>query len=661
MRNSLFLLIIGLFLPAGLAGQDLTRLQEQIDSISDPDALYEIYDKVIESEYDVSNDDLLPLSRAYMTKAEEIDSELIRALALRVESDFHYFDGDLEKSLEVAYDAYDILFGLGDIDKAARVDIDISIIHYGLGEFDKAVEVSVRNVEAIKESSPGLYNTLLRNAGETLRGANQLGLAASYLKEAVAHARATDRQDALAYGLNRLGVVYYQDSEHEQAKEALEESLKIAREINLDRAITMNLNDLGELYFTLEDYERCIQLYQLALDRDMFDNDRANTYINVARLYGKLGNHDEAIDYAQRGLELAESLSSLHYLNDAQKLLAESYSEVGQYRKATAFYKQHIINKDSLFKLETQRQLAEAETKYETAKKEQEIVNLSEKEALERSRKNAYRAGLIGVGTLLLVVLLLIWQLFRNKRRIELQNEKLAQLNQTKDKFFSIIAHDLRSPMIALQGVGQRLDFFIRKGRQDKLLEMGQKIDQSIDRLNHLLNNLLNWASNESQGVPNNPQMLQSKDLVESTVDLYKNIAESKNIAIRTSLSDCQIFGDRNMASTIIRNLLSNAIKFTPQEGKIGIQTFTSEAFTVIKVSDTGEGMDAEKISKLFKLAETASGSGGEEGFGLGLKLCKEFVARMNGTIEVESEPGKGTTFTVYLPNTEIDTQLKVA
>ena len=649
MRKGFFLLLTHVIFSTLTLAQDLSSFQERIEDLSDSTGMFALYTEVKNS--GISSEDKITLGQLLVSNAQEFNYPKVHGLSLDMIGLEYRNQGDVDRAFDILNQAYDVAVNAKDINTAAWVDFDIAVTHYMKGEFDKSMEVIERDLEAIKDVNPGQYNTMLRAAGEILRGANRLERAADYLLKATEHSRETDRQDALAFNLNRLGVIYYQNSEHDLAKAALEESLSLAREINLDRAITMNLNDMGELYFALKDYERCIELYEIALGREMVVGDRANTYNNVARLYWQLERYDEAIDYALKALDLGTNSQSLPYVVDAQKILADSYMGRGSYRQSSEYYQAYILSKDSLFKLETQRQLADAETRYETAKKEQEIASLTEKEALERSGKKVYRNGLITAAILLMIVLILIWQVSKTKKRIEAQNVQLGELNATKDKFFSIIAHDLRSPMIALQGVGRKLDFFLRKGKEDKLLEMGGKIDESIDRLNHLLNNLLNWASTESGGMPYNPESLNTQELVSSIVELYSNLADSKNVKLELDLEDAAVFGDRNMLSTIIRNLLSNAIKFTEDSGTVKVTVVGSQAFTTVTVQDNGVGMDEEKANDLMNKNLSNMGTQGEQGFGLGLKLCKDFIERNNGSLQIESETGVGSLFRLQLPN----------
>ncbi len=545
----------------------------------------------------------------------------------------------------------DLYFEIGDIEAASFPDFYRSQAFQVRGLHNRGVEVLLRGLEGLKKTNDRFYNSYLRALGEIHRAQNNIQPALNYLNLAVDHAEKLDESTWLAWALNRRGVVYYQDSKHERAKLDLERSMTLSRENNLEYVIDMNLNDLGELYFALKEYERCIQLYELALERDLSESNRMNTYTNIGRLYWQLRDYRNAIDYASKALKMAQETNNLTYIVDAERILAESYMGLGRFKAAAKNYDLYISHYDSLKNVETRRLLAEADIKYQTELKEQEIVNLTEREALERSRKRTYQAGLIGVGALLLIVLFLIWQLFKNKNKIEAQNLELETLNTTKDKFFSIIAHDLRSPMIALQGVGQKLDFFIRKGKQEKLLEMGNKIDESIDRLNHLLNNLLNWASTESGGMPINPQQLQGDELIENTVNLYQSIAESKGVKIEMELSGAEVYGDRNMISTIIRNLLSNAVKFSPESGTVRVNSFELDGYTAINVMDSGKGMGPDQLKKLFDYSASELGSDGEQGFGLGLKLCKEFVKANHGFIEVESKLEEGSVFTIKIPN----------
>lgn len=236
------------------------------------------------------------------------------------------------------------------------------------------------------------------------------------------------------------------------------------------------------------------------------------------------------------------------------------------------------------------------------------------------------------------------------EQTVDQRTKELQQANATKDKFFSIIAHDLRSPMVGLQGTGKKLEYFIRKNKQEKLLQLGGQIDESIDQLNHLLNNLLNWAATETGSVPYHPEKIDLKQLVDENAELYASLAKVKNVTLINENQPLYATGDINMIATVIRNLLSNAIKFTRPDSQVKLSLFESGGMACFSVSDQGKGMAADKINTLFgnQLASTR-GTLGEKGFGLGLKLCKEFAETNGGSLTVESELGNGAVFILRL------------
>lgn len=234
---------------------------------------------------------------------------------------------------------------------------------------------------------------------------------------------------------------------------------------------------------------------------------------------------------------------------------------------------------------------------------------------------------------------------------VDQRTKELQEANATKDKFFSIIAHDLRSPMVGLQGTGKKLEYFIRKNKQEKLLEMGARIDQSIDQLNHLLNNLLNWAASQTGGIPHHPEDLDVQQVINENIELYKTLAESKEVTLVAESEPQRIFADLNTLSTIIRNLLSNAIKFTVQGGKVTVRTSCTDEVITISIQDEGPGIEKEALKALFSgSSKSQRGSAGEKGFGLGLKLCEEFTQMNGGELSARTVEGGGSVFQVNLP-----------
>lgn len=233
------------------------------------------------------------------------------------------------------------------------------------------------------------------------------------------------------------------------------------------------------------------------------------------------------------------------------------------------------------------------------------------------------------------------------------QSKKLQELNATKDKFFSIIAHDLKNPIRSILGFSELLKSEVSQGENESLIAYADILYFSSKQTVELLENLLDWAKSQQNTFPFSPIPLELSDLIASEINNLKTIAEQKNILLTHETNgQISITADEKMISTVIRNLISNAIKFTPVNGSISVKASLKPGMVEVSVTDTGVGINDENKAKLFQLLNgfTTRGTENEKGSGLGLVLCKEFVEKHQGNIWVESELGKGSRFSFSLP-----------
>ncbi len=237
--------------------------------------------------------------------------------------------------------------------------------------------------------------------------------------------------------------------------------------------------------------------------------------------------------------------------------------------------------------------------------------------------------------------------------KIELQNEELQKLNSVKDKFFSIIAHDLKSPLNAIMSFSEMLIEQINEKDYEEIEKHADFIQQSTKRTIDLLMNLLEWTKSQTGRIEFNPELFEIAAFINKTTLIYDDIAGQKSITIKKVLPESKlIFADKAMISTILRNLISNAIKFTMPGGEIIVSASEKQNEILFSVKDTGVGITKNSIEKLFRLDQSfsTSGTNKEKGTGLGLILSKEFVEKQNGKIWVESEEKIGSTFYFSLP-----------
>lgn len=236
-------------------------------------------------------------------------------------------------------------------------------------------------------------------------------------------------------------------------------------------------------------------------------------------------------------------------------------------------------------------------------------------------------------------------------RLLEEQTHQLSELNTLKNKLFSVISHDLKSPLYALRNLFRTMQQYDMPAEEIK--KFIPEVVKDLHYTTGLMENLLLWVKSQMQVNVINPQIMEVSGLIREATDLLRLQAQSKQIELCfIDNGPIYIYADRDMISLVIRNLLSNAIKFTPLKGKVQITITETEAMVEIAVTDTGVGMSEEVVKRLFENTfRSTKGTDNETGTGIGLMLCKEFLTRNGGEIKVTSQPGKGSRFCVTIPH----------
>ncbi len=374
--------------------------------------------------------------------------------------------------------------------------------------------------------------------------------------------------------------------------------------------------------------------------------------LNLANIYYQDQQLDSALYYAQYAKEHLLQFSNLDGRKDLHQLLRKIYEERGDYQKALVHYDTFFVYHDSLYQQEVQ-QIAKTERIRQNVNDyiaEKDQANL--KAQLLSTQKNLYLTLAIGLLILLLVGTYLFYQIRLTKKALEDKNRQLANLNATKDKFFSIIAHDIRSPITALDSVGEQMEYYLSKNDVNKLQLLSSRVEQTAKKLSTLLDNLLNWALVQTEAMSYRPRAIFLQPISRNILELYEPFASTKGIRLENHISVGEMaYADENALSTILRNLINNALKFTPRNGIISISTFENEYTISVEVKDNGVGIKPELVPHIFSLSHTTTdGTAGEKGAGLGLILCRELVELNKGSIKVISQLGKGTSFIFTTP-----------
>lgn len=240
--------------------------------------------------------------------------------------------------------------------------------------------------------------------------------------------------------------------------------------------------------------------------------------------------------------------------------------------------------------------------------------------------------------------------------RLKESESKLKELNINKDKFFSIIAHDLKSPIAGLISISKILYDDYKSFDPEELDGTIEKMYDAVNNLYKLTENLLEWARLQSNRIEFNPDHFRLWEIVEQIQNIYKIHANEKNIDLSFNIPhETAVFADKNMINTALRNVVSNAIKFTPRDGKVSVSVFKKNEFVEVRVKDSGVGFSKDALGRIFKIEErySTNGTDSEKGTGLGLILCKDFIEKNGGKIWVESDVNKGSVVAFTIPKTE--------
>jgi len=499
--------------------------------------------------------------------------------------------------------------------------------------------------------------------GDIYADSNNRTTAVLYYNRAIELLRTPNDSVTLAIALMNAGTVYYDNDILDSALLYFRESGEIFRLRGYEIGSAYTLANIGELYakqgkneLATETINKGIKLLEKFGDNFAI----ASLYVSMADIYIEKGEFSKALVYAINCLQIGEEGGYKELIRDANLKLSEVYGLSEDYENAYKHQTQYLVYRDSINNTETTQKLADLRTEYEVSLKQNEV------DILEQEKHTQAIIGYAMAAVLLLIILLAIFiyrtsmqrklvnaQLARQKSTLESQRDQLEGLNNTKDRFFSIISHDLRGPVNAFTGVGELIRNLINESAYDELVETTDQIDQSTTELSSLLDNLLNWAVTQQGEFPYNPEQINLADIGAELQGVFKNMSTAKDIALIIDLApEVSVWADKNSTRTILRNLVNNALKFTEKGGKITLSAKHEGQQTLITVSDNGIGISKDRLASLFQLQDKKRtwGTEGEKGLGLGLQLAQEFAAMNKGSISVSSEVNIGTTFTVKLP-----------
>jgi signal transduction histidine kinase len=533
-----------------------------------------------------------------------------------------------------------------------------------LAQYNEALACFERALEIAQlDNDNSNRATLINNIGNINIKLNRNETAINNFKDALSLYTDMDDKDGISRCYNNLGEVYLELGNILEALEYYQTSLTILKAEGDSSGIAVSYLNIGRAHQSGKQYSKAISYYEKALKMMLSYDDpslKAEIYLHLGQTLMINKHYDQSKTYLENANKLASSLNEKPRQAEACNSLSEWYSKQGDYEKALNYKAEYAAIKDAITDEQAVVSSARMEAVYNLLQKEEQIsileqANIDKTESLAsvRSTRTIY---LIIAGTLL-VVLIVLFVSFRFRRTTERllteKNEELKQLNATKDKFFSIIAHDLKSPFSSLMGFAEMLVLNAENKDTTTVVEYSQIIHNSTKRLLGLVENLLQWSRTQIGTTEYKPTQLDISIQTQNIVSLLRLNAEEKDIVISPKTErNLVAWADENLYNTVLRNLISNAIKFSRIGSVIYVSASAKNDMIEVSVADSGVGIRQENLEKLFTVDTTFSTKGtlNEKGTGLGLVLCKEFVEINKGTIWAESKLEKGSTFYFTLP-----------
>jgi signal transduction histidine kinase len=631
---------------------------------------------------------LLQLSTEYeyvdVTKSRKLTEEAIqliedkkltnsKASAYQSMGSIYRVGGDFHAALKADNIALEASLLVKDSLRIATGYNNVAHDYYDLGDYDEAYHYftqSYRIASAIKDSLTMAIS--LHNVGRVYKELGQYARALEQLELSRSMSRMIGDNEGEPYSLSEIGDVLLRQKQYDKALETLQLTLRLSRKARLRVLEPKTMINIAQIFVRKNDYNKAFAYYDTAYQQYNKSNDKFGiAEVNLGRglAYLNQKKYDEAMRLIQSSLEDAKRLNASILELQCFHHLSTLWENRGDYKRALEYFKQYEQVEDTLFSQDMQSKLLADQLRFETESKDFEIAKLSQQQRRQKDeikKQEFVRNILVVVMALSAILLITVYRSGQRRRKIntlllqhqeemEKRSEELEKLNQVKDKFFSIISHDLRSPINALAGLLDLLD----KGAIAPT-ELPEHIKELRTRFHHtrtLLNNLLDWTLLQMDKLNLHATRIDVHKIVEENIQLLGPML-GKDIIIQNEVpKPCLAFADSNTINLVIRNLITNAVKFTNDGGEVFIRGTESSTEWQISVQDNGIGMKPEILKILFdKTAPyTTRGTANEKGTGLGLILCKEFVEKNGGRIWVESQEGMGSTFYFTLPKATND------
>ena len=598
-------------------------------------------------------------TKEYAEEARDLATKLefLKGLAesLRILGIYNYFKSNYPEALSYYQQALEVNKELGDNRIAASCLNNTAVIYYRQGNYPRALENYQKALTIMEEMGvKDRVAACLDNIAIIHSEQNSRDLAFEYFQRSLVIREEIGEINAISTSLNNIGEFYLESFDYKSARDYFERSLKLKEEAGDKSGVSSILRNIGYIYFEDGDHQSAGNYYQrsLSLSEEIgFKYGICLAHARFGELYLETNRLSRALSSSLEGLDLAVELALLDEQKELNDLLSRVYSRQANYQKA---YDHHVLFKqlnDSLFNKENIKNIADLENQYQYEKEKQEILFASERQQLvlteENNRLKYERTTvLLGLGATIFFIGVIFFAYRREKKfshELTNRNRTINELTQFRNGLTHMIAHDMKNA----------LDAVINLSRGEPSKKKMATVEQSGYLVLNLVNNMLDVEKFEEAKVKINKKAHPLRDLIKEAIDQVDLPRKLRDVDLVANLSsDVTIMVDREVFVRVLVNLLTNAIKYSKVGGQVSVSLeISSNDRLSLSVQDNGPGIAKENLPHVFDKYWQGEKrkSGGSASTGLGLTYCKLAIEAHGGSITVDSEEGKGSTFTITL------------
>lgn len=580
--------------------------------------------------------------------------------------DYYSDKGDSEKAIFNYTAGLNIAKELGNKDLSLRIMNNLAGENAYKGDYAHALTGYLEAIEIAEEiGNKKMLSIMNENIANLYASQKDYQQSLDFYKKVKKINGQLGNEVIMAETLSNLASVYADMGKLDYAMFNINKSVTIFEKHKIIDWLAYTYEIKGKVYLKENKYKWALYWYNQSemLHRDL-DDDRGkiDLFNGMGEAYLGQGKDSLSEYFAHQAYEISDRIQFMEGTQKCAYTLYRINKNKKNFSRALNFHELYQKLSDTLSRNENKKSLTLLKTKTEYDQQKQILIEENNKALAQQQR---YIIAALAILLVFIIIILLVYraeviqkrlnkELEAKKEILEKRESELQESNETKTKLFSIIGHDLRGPVGALQEL-LRL-YSDGDIETDEFLEFVPKLREDVDHVSFTLNNLLSWGNTQMNGAVTKPSLMALESLVSENIKLLSEIAKKKSIKIVSELTENTLtWSDSNQIDIVVRNLISNALKFTPQNGMIRISAHERDNLWEVAIRDTGVGMDKITVKNLFEKNSniTTYGTDNEKGTGLGLSLCKEMVEKNGGSIWVESALRKGSCFFFTLPKRE--------